>query len=1128
MSKAAHNTLRDAIAAIKACGWYEWICHTNFSFLLGASHPYQYVHRAAEYGYRGLAVTDFDGVYGLARSHLAWRKMFPKDHPAGMSLMHGLELHLAPDHDLPVIYRDTIVLIALNRTGYQNMCRLVSYSHRGGKSGAYVSVDDLLTFSVEGLAAIQPMRGLIRRGLAEVQLRDRWNTLRTHFSGRFYAVLSRHLNPAEDIWINPTITLAEKTKTRCLVSQDVFFHEPDQKDMSDLLHAVRTNLTLDQAVSHMFVNSERSLHSLKGIAQRYGPLPGFRQALENGRELASQIDFTMEELRYYYPKEMLPEGFTAQEFLEQLVWQYAADIFGDQIPPKVSDLLVKELELIAYLKFPDYFLTVWDIVRWARSQGILCQGRGSAANSAVCFVLGVTSVDPSQFDVLFERFLSVERGDPPDIDVDFEHERREEVIHYIYQRYGRNKAAMVANVITFRSRGSLRAVGKALGIGEPFLGEVSKLLEARWFRQSGAENVLDHLQVKLAEHVEQPEQKQSLPEIIEAANGEQINTKVIPWQIWARMAERLKGFPRHLGIHSGGFMLADQPLDNLVAQEPATMEGRSVIQWCKEDIEGLGFFKIDILALGMLTALRKSFHEIRQKYGRDLTLASIPPDDAKTYAMIQRADTVGTFQIESRAQMSMLPRLRPKNFYDLAIEVAIVRPGPIQGGMIHPYLKRRNGEEAVTYPDERLRPILKRTLGIPIFQEQVMRIAIAVGGFTGGEANELRKNMGAWSMKGDLGPWMEKLAIGMKKNGFKEDFIAGILGQMRGFADYGFPESHSISFAVLAYASSYLKCHYPAAFFASLLNSQPMGFYSPHALLQGARRDGVRILPVCINHSDYDNTLEHIGPKDHPPVLAIRLGFRLVNSLSKGGAEAIVKMRDDAGGSFTGLEDFLRRSRIYRNDMTALAAANAFHMFGLDRRSAIWLAEAAPFCPVLEDVEDVVEFAEESQMERIQRDFAATSTSLGPHPVSIIRNEYWCYEVPERRLVEAKHLSTIPPGKMVEVFGMVLVRQSPPTAKGMVFFTLEDETGFMNLVFTPPMYEKFYRLIEGQAFLCVRGRMQRQNESHSLMVTQVYNPTMRKAEVITMQGRENNSEDAASKAAVQLMATELQGARNYM
>lgn len=1145
MKRLNHSTnLTDALAAIKEHGWNEWLVHTNFSFLLGASHPHEYVERAVRFAYRGMAVTDFDGVYGLARSHLALKKHLkeltaasgsPTPTAAGFSLMHGMEVHLAPDHDLPVVYRDTVVLIALTREGYYNLCRIASYSHRGGKSGAYVPVEDLLTFPSTGLAAIQPMRGLIRRCAAvdDTQLLTRWRVLSEHFSGRFYAVLSSHLNPGEDCWIQQTLDLARRTNAPCLLSQDVFFHEPKQKDMSDLLHSIRTNLNLDQAVPHMFANSERSLHNLAGIANRFAALPGFRQALINSQELAAQAVFSMDELRYHYPKEMIPEGFTAQSFLEHQVWDCAKKKYGDPLPGKISGTLARELELIEQLKFPDYFLTVWDIVRWARSKDILCQGRGSAANSAVCFVLGITAVDPSLFDLLFERFVSVERGDPPDIDVDFEHERREEVIHYIYERYGRDKAAMVANVITFRSRGALRAVGKALGVGEPFLGEVSKLLEARWFRKSGAENVLDHLKVNITEHVDEVEKKNLLPQFIHSADGSlKISADEIPWEIWGKMAERLKGFPRHLGIHSGGFMLADKPLDWLVAQEPATMEGRTVVQWSKEDIEGLGFFKIDILALGMLTAVRKCATEIKEKYGRDLTLGSIPHDDPATYAMIQRADTVGTFQIESRAQMSMLPRLRPRTFYDLVIEVAIIRPGPIQGGMIHPFLRRRDGIEAVTFPDERLRPILARTLGIPLFQEQVMRIAIAVGGFTGGEANELRKHMGAWSLKGDMGPWMVKLAAGMKKNGFKPEFIAGILGQMRGFADYGFPESHAVSFALIAYASSYLKCHYPAAFFMALLNSQPMGFYSPHALLQSAQRDGVKVLPICINRSNLDNTLENIAPADKPPIYGIRLGLRLVTSFSNKAAIEVERMRQEAGGSFASIDDFLKRARIYKNDLTALAAANVFEIFGLDRRAAIWLAEAAPFCPVLEDVEDDMDFGAETVMERIQQDFSATTTSLGPHPVAVIRKDHWCYDVPERRLVEAKNINSITAGRMIELFGMVLVRQAPPSAKGMVFFTLEDASGFMNLVFTPQMYDKFYKLIEGQAFLCVRGRVQRQHESHSIMVTQVYNPTLRRADVIPLSDRRGKQGEAKeAKGAlvdVAIVARELQGARNYM
>jgi error-prone DNA polymerase len=829
---------------LKKYGWHEWLCHTNFSFLVGASHPWEYLKRATEFGYRSLAITDYDGVYGLARAHLDLKKMrdplfedtervrdpgsnYPlktnstsklinpnarqspfegtgqpsgKDVsvPAFPDLIHGAELHLQVDHDRPLVLRDSIALIARSHQGYANLCRLSSFAHRDGKADANVPLEDLLRHDVEGLTLIQPMRGILRAPLTKRGL-QRFKDLKDHFNGEIYFGLSRLLNPSEDAWLQPTYQLAKRLGAKFLLTQDAYFHAPHQKDLSDILHAIRSNKSLEESVHHMFVNSERCLHSLEGLEARLGALPFYEQALRFSRDLADRCSFSMEELRYHYPKEMIPEGLSPQSWLEQLVWEGARKRLADPLPGKVRSMLIKELKLIQQLNFADYFLTVWDIVRWADEQKILCQGRGSAANSAVCFVLGITEVNPLLFDMVFERFISVERGDPPDIDVDFEHERREEVIQYIYSRYGRSKAAMVANVITFRSKGSIRSVGKALGVPEALIGSASKVLETKFFRRSGAQGVLNHVRTPVSKSDEGADQEDD-----------------IPWQIWAEMAERLRGFPRHLGIHSGGFMLADKPLDEMVAQEPATMENRTIVQWCKDDIEGLGFFKIDVLALGMLTAIRKCFTYIKDGYDLDLTMATIPQEDPATYAMIQRADTVGTFQIESRAQMSMLPRLRPRTFYDLVIEVAIIRPGPIQGGMIHPYLRRRNGEESIEFPHESLRPILARTLGIPIFQEQVMRIAMAVGDFTPGEANELRRKMGAWSLKGDLGPMMKKLADGMRKKGIGEEFIESLTAQMRGFADYGFPESHAVSFALLAYVSSYLKCHYPTDFLPNL------------------------------------------------------------------------------------------------------------------------------------------------------------------------------------------------------------------------------------------------------------------------------------------------------------------------
>ena len=729
-------------------GWHEWLSKTNFSFLAGASHPYHLVKRASRCNYTSLAINDFDGVYGLARSYRS-HLCLQTEGDSPLKLNYGAEIHLCTDHELPLSLHHTLSLIVLNHRGYFNLCRLCSQAHETGKTGAHLSLTRLLNADLTGLVAIQPMRGLVRRKTDE-KLKSYWATLKTVFQDRFFLAVSRHQHYSEDLWISKTLAIGKQLELPFLMSQDAFYHHRNQAPMHDLLQAIRTNLNLEHASAHMFPNDNRCLQQLGWLEHTYKPLPIFETALRQSWELNQQCDFHLGQLRYHYPKEMIPAGFTPQKFLDHLTWKGAKHHYGKHLPGKIETQLHKELKLIEDLSFADYFLTVWDIVNWARNQQILCQGRGSAANSAVCFVLGITSVDPSLFDLLFERFISVERGDPPDIDVDFEHERREEVIQYIYRRYGREKAAMVANVITFRKKGALRAVGKALGIPENLMKDASRLLRTKAFRAESTEKTTNQVKQQLETRLGQS----------------------IPWEKWASLAERLVGFPRHLGIHSGGFVLSDKPIDWLSAQEPATMRGRTVIQWSKDDIEALGFFKVDILALGMLTAIRKCFSLIKTQAGPELTLANIPHGDGATYAMIQKADTVGTFQIESRAQMSMLPRLKPKNFYDLVIEIAIVRPGPIQGKMIHPFLRRRYGQEPVTFPDPRLESILRRTMGVPIFQEQVMRVAMAVGSFTGGEANELRRNMGSFSFRGNIDTWIPKLISGMKKNRVGDEFYS--------------------------------------------------------------------------------------------------------------------------------------------------------------------------------------------------------------------------------------------------------------------------------------------------------------------------------------------------------------------
>ena len=1042
-------------------GFNEWLCKTNFSFLHGASHPVDIIQRARALGYRSICINDFDGVYGLARCYRELEYLKQQQPGVGLKLNYGAEIHLGLDHDLPVLLQDTLVLVAQNQTGYFNLNRLLSYAHRDGKDYANLPLDELMSRDVEGIFAIQPMRGRVRHNHHDPVCAE----LKAHFSGNYYLALSRHLHPAEDRWIERTLKLSREHSIEIILTQDAFFHDREQKCISDLLQAVRTNRLIDDSQAFFFPNAERCLHDARELSRLFSPIPGYQRALSVAEELNRSCVFNLDQLGYRYPKEMIPSGHNAQSYLEELVRLGALEKFEQQPPEKVMQQLEHELDLIEQLRFADYFLTVWDIVHWARQQNILCQGRGSAANSSVCFVLGITSVNPDQFDLLFERFVSMERGDPPDIDVDFEHERREEVIQYIYRRYGRDRAAMVANVITFRGKGALRAVGKALGANDKLLGEMSRIASSRYYRGIDTENIV--LALKRDYERDNPDKPR------------------IDWQLWTRLSDRLHGFPRHLGIHSGGFMLSDRSLDNLLPQEPATMQGRSVIQWCKEDIEALGFFKIDVLSLGMLSAIRKCFDYVEHYYGKRLRLDQVPDDDVATYAMIQKAETVGTFQIESRAQMSMLPRLKPACFYDLVIEVAIIRPGPIQGRVIHPYLARRDGLEPVTYPDDRLRPILERTLGIAIFQEQAMRIAIAVGNFTPGEANELRKKIGAWGIKNfdrDLNPILEKLARGLRDNDVKPEFAEQILGQMKGFAEYGFPESHAVSFSLIAYASSYLKCHYPAAFYISVLNSQPMGFYSPHALLQAAKRDGIQLLPISLNHSDWDHRLER---PDKNSAYAIRLGFRLIKGLSQVSAGKILESRESrvVWGSF---REFCDDVELARDDITALAAARLFDEFGQSRPDALWQAEAAPFKPLLDATDDSIDWRREETFETIQKDFRAFRTSLEAHPVEVIKKGRWPFSVPLDKFRSSDQLIGLSADIDVFAFGMVLIKQSPGTAKGMVFVTLEDEAGFFNLAFTPQVYKRHYRAVDQEPFLCVVGRLQRVNESHSILVKRVF------------------------------------------
>ena len=1068
------------VSLLKKYGWHEWLVHTNYSFLKGASYPKNYVERAAQLGYLGLSICDYDGVYGIVQAFSAWQRL---PEPQNLRLLYGAEIHLKQDHDKPLLYQDTIVLYARSLLGYQNLCHILSLCHRESKNQGFIDFEEFITCNLKDLIAICPMRGMIR---SQEPLHHRYKALKEALPERLYIAISKHLHPAEDYWIKPSLSLSKQLEIPTLMCQDAFFHHAKEKDLSDLVQAIRMNQTMDEAVPYMFPNSERSFKSLVELEARYQNIPGFETSLKTSRDLLASFDFSLKELRYQYPREFIPEGFTAQSYLTHLVWTYAFEKYPQGVPAKTHDLLAKELKLIKHLEFADYFLTVWDIVRWARNQGILCQGRGSAANSAICFMLEITAVDPTKFDLLFERFISVERGDPPDIDVDFEHERREEVIQYIYRHYGRHRAAMVANVITFRTKGAIRFTGKALGISESYLSQASSLGRYQGPRKKRDQKGVDTLADK---------------------NDD------VPWDLWHSLSERLKGFPRHMGLHSGGFVLTHEKVDLFVPREPATMEDRTIVQWNKDDLEELGFFKIDILALGMLTAIRKSIDLINHHYGQGMTITDIPQGDRPTYAMIQKADTVGTFQIESRAQMSMLPRFRPEKFYDLVVQVGIIRPGPIQGGLIHPFLKRRYGQEPIQYAHPKLIPILKRTNGVPIFQEQVMRIAIAIGDFSPGDADQLRKQLGSWALKKDIGSLVGKLEQGMRKHRIPEYFIEQILGQLKGFAEYGFPESHAVSFALIAYSSSWIKCHYPDAFFTALLNSQPMGFYSRHALIQAAGRARVPIRPICIKNSFWDATLEKTEGQGF---FAIRLGFNMVKGLRQNGIEGLTQT-PVSERTWQNLEDLLQDITFHRGDLTALAAAGAMESLGIERRAALWVAEAAPLATYIE--EDLHHhFPEEMMLDKVERDFESFGTTLEMHPASLIKKEYWPYQVSLKEIQVSESLNTLPRNLIVKVFGMILVRQAPATAKGMVFVTLEDEKGYVNLAFSPQVYDRFHELVNGQGFICAEGQLQRDGNSQSIWVKKLILPSKKDAEVFELEREE----------AVDVVAEKLVRGRNYM
>jgi len=1001
-------------ASVSLPQYAELHCLSNFSFLRGASHPAELVRQAASLGYAALALTDECSVAGIVRAHVAARQ-------SGIKLIVGSEFRLTDGMRL--------VLLAMHREGYGELCELITRGRRAAPKGGYRLVREDFGSGLDGCLAIW------LPGSGDIALEEAaW--LARCFPGRGWLGIELLAGPDDDARLRTLQGVAARSGLPQVAAGDVHMHVRGRRALQDTLSAIRMKKTLAEAGTALHPNGERHLRSREELARVYPP-----DLLQATIAIAGRINFSLEELRYEYPRELVPPGHTPASYLRSLTERGMAQRWPAGVSSALVQQIEHELRLIAELRYEPFFLTVYDIVRHARSLGILCQGRGSAANSAVCFCLGITEVDPSRMSMLVERFISRERNEPPDIDVDFEHERREEVIQYIYERYGRDRAALAATVITYCPRSAVRDVGRALGLGDLQTGRLAKALQ--WW---------DGLRIEDARVLE--------------AGLDPVNPLVRRLVLLARA---LIGFPRHLSQHVGGFVISEGRLARLVPIENATMEGRTVIQWDKDDLDELGLIKVDVLGLGMLSAISRSLALINGYYGRRLTLAGIPAEDPAVYHMISRADTVGVFQIESRAQMAMLPRLRPRCYYDLVIEIALIRPGPIQGDMVHPYLRRRHGEEPVSYPSPEVEKVLARTLGVPIFQEQVMQLAIIAAGFTPGEADQLRRAMAAWKRHGGLEPFERRLMEGMLARGYEPGFAQQVFRQILGFGEYGFPESHAASFALLVYVSAWLKQHEPAAFTCALLNSQPMGFYAPAQLLQDARRHGVVVRPVDVNASGWDCVLEP-GPAGSP---ALRLGLRLVRGMGEEAAGRVLSAREQ--GRFASVGDLCERARLDARDAGALAAADALAGIAGNRHQASWqVAGIEPPLPLLHQAgpgEGTPLLRLPGEGENIAADYRSLGFTLGRHPLALLRGKLRREGV--RSVAEVWGLR---PGSRVHTAGLVITRQRPGTASGVVFVTLEDETGHLNLIVWQRVAERRRVALLQAVLMEVWGEVQREGD----------------------------------------------------
>ncbi|MCS5573160.1 MAG: error-prone DNA polymerase, partial [Pseudomonadales bacterium] len=920
-----------------------------------------------------------------------------------------------------------LILLAPNRIGYGQICNLITIARRRAEKGEYRLALKDLEFATNQCIVIwipgEPKSHHIASG----------RQLKTFFPDRLWLGLEVFQDGKAITCYEHVFELSRQFSLPMVAAGDVHMHHPDRKPLLDVTSAVRMRQSIQLAGRLLFTNREKCLRPIKQVAELYPA-----ELLTASCTIADLCHFSLDELRYEYPEELVPPSLTPSAYLRQLTYCGVEKRWPDGASPAVLQLIEKELSLIAEMAYEYYFLTVFDIVQFAKSQHILCQGRGSAANSAVCYCLEITEVDPARVNLLFERFISKERNEPPDIDVDFEHERREEVIQYIYKKYGRHRAALAATVVTYRPRSAIRDVGKALGLDRQLVDHLAKSLS--WWDKR------EVLQERFAEAG--------------------INPRSVVIDQFLTLVDAIIGFPRHLSQHVGGFVISSGPLSHLVPVENAAMEDRTIIQWDKDDLESLGLLKVDVLALGMLTSIRKSFDMINDYRNMNLCLANIPPEDPLTYHMLQQGDSIGVFQVESRAQISMLPRLKPKNFYDLVIEVAIVRPGPIQGKMVHPYLKRRNGEDKVTYANDDIRGVLERTLGVPIFQEQVIKLAVVAAGFTPGEADQLRRAMAAWKRKGGLDKFQLKLINGMLARGHDREFAERIFEQIKGFGDYGFPESHAASFALLVYISAWLKRHEPAAFYCGLLNSQPMGFYSPSQLVQDARRHDIEVRSVNIHRSEWESTLE--TPTRHGEITssqpAIRLGFQRIKGLKESTALRIVQARNKA--PIRNIKDIAHRARLDKGDLARLTEGSAFKTLSGHRYQTHWQASGLlPDSPLLDSQPDKVAeshpgYAEETpvvltapiETDDLRADYTSLGLTLGRHPMAMLREQA---DSPFGRCKTAKELEGINHGRFVQVAGIVTGRQRPSSASGVLFLTLEDETNNVNVVIWTRILETF-------------------------------------------------------------------------